>query len=61
MPLRYSRRKSLGGGNWLGLSKSGVSAGKRTGRFSFSIGRRGPRLGVRLAKGLSYYIGGRRR
>ena len=54
MPFRFSRRKSLGSGFWVGLSRSGVSAGRRGRRVSVSLGRRGPRGTVRLAKGLSY-------
>jgi hypothetical protein len=61
MPFRFYRRKSLGGGSWIGLSKSGLSAGRHAGRLSWSVGSRGPRLGVRLARGLSYYVGGRKR
>ena len=54
MPLRFSRRKSLGNGLWAGLSKSGPSIGRRGRRGSVSLSRRGPSLSVRLAKGLSY-------
>jgi hypothetical protein len=54
MGLRFYRRKSLGKGLWVGMSKSGLSAGKRGGRVSASVGRRGPSVSVRLAKGLSY-------
>jgi len=54
MGLRYHRRKSLGKGFWLGMSKSGPSVGRRGKRVSVSIGRRGPSLSVRLLKGLSY-------
>jgi hypothetical protein len=54
MPLRFCRRKSLGNGLWVGLSNSGLSAGRRGRRASASIGSRGPSLSVRLAKGLSY-------
>jgi hypothetical protein len=54
MPFRFYRRKSLGNGLWAGLSKSGVSVGRRGRRVSGSLGRRGPRVSVRLAKGLSY-------
>lgn len=56
MSLRFRRRKSLGGGWWLGMSKSGPSVGRRGKRFSASVGRRGPSLSVRLAKGLSYVL-----
>jgi hypothetical protein len=54
MPFRYSRRKSLGRGLWIGVSTSGVIAGRRGRRVSASIGRRGPNVSVRLAQGLSY-------
>jgi hypothetical protein len=54
MPFRFQRRKSLGKGLWIGLSKSGVSAGRRGRRVSTSVGSRGPSVSVRLAKGLSY-------
>ncbi len=54
MPFRFARRKSLGNGFWIGLSKSGVSAGRRGRRVSVSASRRGPRASVRIAKGLSY-------
>lgn len=61
MGLRFYRRKSLGGGLWSGLSKSGPSVGSRRGRVSGSVGSRGPRVSARLAKGLSYIFGGKRR
>jgi hypothetical protein len=54
MPFRYSRRKSLGNGFWVGLSKSGPSFGRRGRRGSASVSRRGPSASVRIAKGLSY-------
>jgi hypothetical protein len=54
MGFRVSRRKSLGGGLWVGLSKSGPSIGRRGRRASVSLGSRGPSLSVRLLKGLSY-------
>jgi Protein of unknown function (DUF4236) len=60
MGFRFQRRKSLGRGVWLGLSKSGPSIGRRGRRFSASAGSRGPRLSVRLAKGFSYIFGGKR-
>jgi hypothetical protein len=53
MPFRFSRRKSLGAGFWVGLSKSGLSAGRRGRRVSASVGPRGPQASVRLLKGLS--------
>ena len=54
MPIRFSRRKSLGGGFWLGLSKFGISGGRRGHRISTSAGSGGMSVSVRLAKGLSY-------
>lgn len=54
MPLRYSRRKSLGNGFWVGMSKSGLSIGRRGRRGSVSLSRRGVSASVRLLKGLSY-------
>jgi len=54
MPFRFSRRRSLGRGLWVGLSRGGPSIGRRGRRVSLSLGRRGPSLSVRLAKGLSY-------
>lgn len=59
MPFRFYRRKSLGNGLWVGLSKSGLSAGRRGKRGSTSVGSRGPRASVRLAKGLSYIFRGK--
>lgn len=61
MPLRYQRRKSLGGGFWAGLSKSGPSFGRRGKRLSLSVGPRGPRGSFRIMKGLSYLFGGKGR
>jgi hypothetical protein len=54
MPFRFSTRKSLGGGFWLALSKSGPSVGRRGKRVSTSLSRRGPSASVRIVKGLSY-------
>lgn len=54
MPFRFYRRKPLGNGFWVGLSKSGLSLGRRGSRVSTSTGSRGPRASVRIAKGLSY-------
>lgn len=54
MGFSYRRRKSFGSGWWIGFSKSGPSIGRRKGRVSTSIGPYGPRMGVRLLKGLSY-------
>jgi len=54
MGFRFYRRKSFGRGAWVGLSKSGVSVGKRGRRGSVSLGRRGVGGSIRLLKGLSY-------
>ena len=54
MPFRLQRRKSLGRGFWLGLSKSGPSIGRRGKRGSVSLSPRGPSASIRLLKGLSY-------
>lgn len=56
MGFRYYRRKSLGNGFWLGLSKSGPSVGRRGKRVSGSFGSRGPSMSIRLLKGLSYVL-----
>jgi hypothetical protein len=62
MGFRFYRRKSLGGGLSAGLSKSGVSVGKRGSRVSVSASSsRGPRGSLRIFKGLSYIFGGKRR
>jgi hypothetical protein len=54
MGLRFYRRKSLGRGFWLGLSKSGLSLGRRGKPASASIGSRGAGGSLRLMRGLSY-------
>ncbi len=54
MGFRFHRRKSLGNGFWIGLSKSGPSFGRRGRRVSASVSRRGPSGSLRIAKGLSY-------
>ena len=54
MGFRLYRRKSLGQGFWLGLSKSGLSLGKRGNPVSASVNRRGVGGSMRLMKGLSY-------
>lgn len=51
--FRFYRRRSFGRGLWLGLSKSGVSGGRRGKRLSVSAGRRGAGGSFRLMKGLS--------
>jgi hypothetical protein len=56
MPFRFSRRKSVGNGFWVGVSRSGLSAGRRGRRVSVSASRRGPSASVRIAKGLSYLL-----
>jgi len=55
--FRIYRRESLGNGHWLGVSKSGLSAGRRGSPVSLSFGRRGLGGSVRLAKGISYLFG----
>lgn len=54
MGFRIYKRKSLGGGAWLGLSKSGPSVGRRGRRLSASLGRTGPRTTLRILPGISY-------
>jgi hypothetical protein len=60
MGFRFSRRRSLGRGLWVGLSKSGPSVGRRGRRISLSANRRGTGGSVRLLKGLSYLFGRKR-
>jgi hypothetical protein len=60
MGFRFYRRKSLGRGFWVGLSKSGPSFGRRGRPFSGSIGSRGLGGSVRVMKGLSYVFRKRR-
>jgi hypothetical protein len=55
MPFRFSRRKSLGNGWWVGLGKTGPSIGRRGRRVSGSLSSRGPSVSVRLAKGVSWF------
>lgn len=55
MPIRLSRRKSIGGGFWLGLGTTGPSIGRRGRRVSGSLSRRGPGVSVRVGKGLSWF------
>jgi hypothetical protein len=54
MGLRFSRRKSLGRGFWVGASKSGLSVGRRGRRVSVSANKRGVGGSLRIARGLSY-------
>jgi hypothetical protein len=56
MGLRFSRRKSVGRGFWVGASKSGVSVGKRGRRVSLSANKRGVGGSLRIARGLSYIL-----
>lgn len=56
MGFRFHRRKSLGSGFWVGMSRSGLSLGRRGKRGSVATGSRGPSASLRLAKGLSYII-----
>jgi hypothetical protein len=60
MGFRFSRRKSVGGGLWVGLSKSGPSVGRRGRRLSLSASRLRAGGSVRVLKGLSYVFGRRR-
>ncbi len=59
MGFRYSRRKSIGKGFWIGMSKSGPSIGRRGKRGSVSYGPRGASASIRLLKGLSYVLRGK--
>lgn len=60
MGFRFYRRKSLGRGLWVGLSKSGPSVGRRGRRGGVSVNRRGVGGSVRIMRGLSYLFGRRR-
>lgn len=51
MGITFSKRKSLGKGKTLNLSKSGASVSKRAGRVTVSTRGRGA---VRLGKGVSW-------
>ena len=55
MGFRFSRRKSLGKGVWVGMGKSGPSIGRRGRRVGASLSRRGPGVSVRLGRGLSWF------
>lgn len=57
MGLQYRRRKSLGLGSWLNVSKRGVSVSKRTGRVTVNTRGGGS---IRIMKGLSWRWGRRR-
>lgn len=54
MAFRFYRRKSLGRGLWVGLSKSGPTVGRRGRRGSLSVNRRGVGGSARIMRGLSY-------
>ena len=54
MGFRFSRRRSIGKGWWVGLSKSGPSIGRRVRRGGVSVNRRGVGGSLRIVKGLSY-------
>lgn len=56
MGIQYRRRKSLGSGLFLNLSKSGASVSKRKGRVTVNSRGGGS---VRIAKGLSFRWGRR--
>jgi hypothetical protein len=60
MGFRFYRRKSLGRGLWVGLSKSGPIIGRRGRRGGVSLNRRGVGGSVRIMRGLSYLFGRRR-
>lgn len=51
MGFYFRKRVRLGKGQWLNLSKRGVSFSKRIGRFTFNS--RG-RANVRIGKGIGY-------
>jgi hypothetical protein len=56
MGLNYRRRKRLGAGSWLNVSKRGASVSKRVGRTTFNSRGGGS---FRIAKGLSFRWGRR--
>lgn len=51
MGFTFRKRKSLGGGKSLNISKSGASVSKRAGRVTMNTRGRGS---VRLGKGISF-------
>jgi hypothetical protein len=53
MGLIFRKRVRTGRDSWLNLSKSGVSASRRAGRFT--VNSRG-QMRIRLGKGLSWRI-----
>lgn len=56
MGLQYRRRKTLGTGSWLNVSKRGGSVSKKVGRVTFNTRGGGS---IRIAKGLSFRWGKR--
>jgi hypothetical protein len=61
MGFRIYKRKSLGGGFWLGAAKTGLSVGRRGRPLSVSTSGRGPRASVRVLPGISYIFRGKKR
>lgn len=57
MGFRFQRRLPLGRGQWLNVSKRGVSASRRAGRVTFNSRGGGS---VRILRGLSFRFGRRR-
>ncbi|HEX2904886.1 MAG TPA: DUF4236 domain-containing protein [Jatrophihabitans sp.] len=57
MPFTFRRRVRTGRSSWLNVSKSGVSASKRTGRLTLNSRGGGS---FRIAPGLSFRFGKRR-
>ena len=58
MTLRYQKRKSLGGGRTLNVSKRGMSVSQRVGPLTLNSRGRGS---LRIAPGLSYRFGSRKK
>ncbi|MDR0593711.1 MAG: DUF4236 domain-containing protein [Bifidobacteriaceae bacterium] len=58
MAFRFRKTKSLGKGTLLNLSKGGASVSKRVGPLT--VNSRG-RASIRIAPGLSFGLGGRRK
>lgn len=58
MGLIFRRRVGLSRGAWLNVGRRGVSASKRAGRVTVSTTGR---VSVRIARGLYWTFGGRRR
>lgn len=57
MGLVYRKRKSLGAGSWLNVSKRGASVSKKVGRVTLNSRGGGS---IRIAPGLSFRFGKRR-